>query len=297
MRFNRRAAKKLMFKPAKPMAIAVAGSLAVHLILLTIQVAQNTLQPRLASADLDVVLVNSQSVRHVNAADALAQVNLQGGGNTDAEVMATTSAPIDYMNTLERSVKLAGRQVDQLERSIKELLVLNHDQASLQLDSERAEKKQQQKFNSEISMDVVDEASMSQLQAKIDKEWSNYQKRPKRKFVGANVKEADFARYVERWRQRIEDLGSRLYSQDLIHKRLEGAMIVTVSIRADGTVERVVIDRSSGSEKLDKAATDIVQRSAPFDPFDSKLSAQFDVLSITRQWSFTKNELDLKQGK
>jgi hypothetical protein len=48
MRFNRRAAKKLMFKPAKPMAIALAGSLAVHLILQTIQVAQNRLLPRLA---------------------------------------------------------------------------------------------------------------------------------------------------------------------------------------------------------------------------------------------------------
>ncbi|MDA1331595.1 MAG: TonB family protein [Proteobacteria bacterium] len=294
MRFNRGAASKLMFKPAKPMAVALAGSLVAHLMLLTIQGAQNTPHSRLASADLDVVLVNSQSMRHVNVADVLAQVSLQGGGNTDAETMATTSAPVDYMNTLERSVKLAGRQVEQLERSIKQLLVLNRDQASLRLDSERAEPKQQNSVNSKILMDVVDATSMNRLQAKIDKEWSNYQKRPKRKFIGANVAEADFASYVERWRQQIEDLGSRLYSHDLSDAQLEGVMIVTVSIRSDGTVEHVVIDRSSGSKKLDKTATDIVQRSAPFDRFDSKLSAQFDVLSITRQWSFTKNDLDLK---
>ena len=297
MRFDRRAAKKLMFKSAKPMAVALVGSVAMHLMLLTIQVAQNGLQPRLASADLNVVLVNSHSMRHVNMADALAQVSLQGGGNTDADVMATTSAPVDYLNAMEQRVKLAGRQVDQLERSVKELLVLNRNKTTLQLDSERPEPQQQNKVNSESSMDVVDETSMNQLQAKIDKEWSSYQKRPKRKFIGANVREAEFAIYVERWRQRIEDSGSRLYSQDSSNKRLEGVMIVTVSISSDGTVEHIEIDRSSGSKKLDNAAIDIVQRSAPFDPFDSKLSAQFDVLSITRQWSFTKNDLDLKQGK
>jgi protein TonB len=125
----------------------------------------------------------------------------------------------------------------------------------------------------------------------------NYQKRPKRKFIGANVREAEFATYVERWRQRIEDFGSRYYSQDLNDQRLEGVMVVTVSIRADGTVEKVFIDRSSGSDLLDWAATDIVQRSAPFDTFGPKISAKFDVLSITRQWSFKKNDLVLKQGQ
>ena len=59
-------------------------------MLLTIQPVQSTLGLRFASADLDVILVNSQSPRKVSAADALAQVSLQGGGNTEVHVMAVS---------------------------------------------------------------------------------------------------------------------------------------------------------------------------------------------------------------
>ena len=279
------------------MAVALVGSVFAHILLLTIHVAEKTLGPRFASADLDVILVNSQSQRQVNTVDALAQVSLQGGGNTDANVMASSSAPVDALTTMEQSVKLAGRRVDQLERSVQELLVMNHEHAMLESDPVTGETKSHNTNFSDTAIDTANEPVVNHLRAKIDKKWMNYQKRPKRKFIGANVREAEFATYVERWRQRIEDFGSRYYSQDLNDQRLEGVMVVTVSIRADGTVEKVFIDRSSGSDLLDWAATDIVQRSAPFDTFGPKISAKFDVLSITRQWSFKKNDLVLKQGQ
>jgi protein TonB len=297
MRFNRRAVKQVVFRPTKIMAVALVGSVFAHILLLTIHVAEKTLGPRFASADLDVILVNSQSQRQVNAVDALAQVSLQGGGNTDANVMASSSAPVDALTTMEQSVKLAGRRVDQLERSVQELLVMNQEHAMLESDPVTGETKSHNANFSDTAIDTANEPVVNHLRAKIDKKWMNYQKRPKRKFIGANVREAEFATYVERWRQRIEDFGSRYYSQDLNDQRLEGVMVVTVSIRADGTVEKVFIDRSSGSDLLDLAAADIVQRSAPFDTFGPKISAKFDVLSITRQWSFKKNDLVLKQGQ
>ena len=55
------------------MALALVGSVFVHTMLLTIQPVQSTLGLRFASADLDVILVNSQSPRKVSAADALAK--------------------------------------------------------------------------------------------------------------------------------------------------------------------------------------------------------------------------------
>jgi len=294
MQFNRRAGKGVIFKPSKKMAVALVGSVFAHIMLLSIHIAETTFGPRLASADLDVILVNSQSQRQVNVVDALAQVSLQGGGNTDANVMASSSRPVEALTKMERSVKLAGRRVDQLERSVHKLLVMNQERATLDLDIITSEKKPQNATESDVTINLPDEPAANHLRAKIDKKWMNYQKRPKRKFIGANVREAEFATYVERWRQRIEDFGSRYYSQDINEQRLEGAMVVTVSIRADGTVEKVLIDRSSGSDLLDRVATEIVQRSAPFDTFGPKISAKFDVLSITRQWSFKKNDLDLK---
>ena len=294
MQFNRRAGKRVIFEPSKKMAVALVGSVFAHVMLLSIHIAETTFGPRLASADLDVILVNSQSQRQVHAVDALAQVSLQGGGNTDANVMASSSRPVEALTKMERSVKLAGRRVDRLERSVHKLLVMSQERATLDLDIIISEKKSQNATESDVAINLPDEPAANHLRAKIDEKWMNYQKRPKRKFIGANVREAEFAAYVERWRQRIEDFGSRYYSQDINEQRLEGAMVVTVSIRADGTVEKVLIDRSSGSDLLDRVATEIVQRSAPFDSFDSKLSAKFDVLSITRQWSFKKNDLDLK---
>ena len=297
MRFNRRTGKQVVFRTSKKMVFALVVSVFAHMMLLTIHVAETTLGPRLASADLDVILVNSQSQRRVNAADALAQVSLEGGGNTEANVIATSNAPVEALITMERSVKLAERRVDGLERSVQELLVMNRERAPLKSSRETSEIKPFKSKVSDSPINRANETAVNHLQAKIDKKWMNYQKRPKRKFIGANVREVEFATYVERWRQRIEDFGSRHYSQDLSDQRLEGVMVVTVSIRSDGTVEHIFIDRSSGSDMLDQAATDIVERSAPFDSFDSKLSAKFDVLSITRQWSFKKNDLVLKQGE
>ena len=60
-------------------------------------------------------------------------------------------------------------------------------------------------------------------------------------------------------------------------------------MRADGTVEKVEIDRSSGSRVLDGA----VERSSlagPFKPFPDPLRKEADILHITRNWSFTRND-------
>ena len=42
---------------------------------------------------LDVVLVNSKSATKPDKADALAQANLDGGGNTDEKLRAKTPVP------------------------------------------------------------------------------------------------------------------------------------------------------------------------------------------------------------
>ena len=43
---------------------------------------------------------------------------------------------------------------------------------------------------------VAQSLDAARLEAQISKDWDNYQKRPKRKFIGARVKEYRFASYV-----------------------------------------------------------------------------------------------------
>jgi len=65
---------------------------------------------------------------------------------------------------------------------------------------------------------------------------------------------------------------------------------VTVSIKSDGSLERVEINRPSGQRILDAAAQRIVQLAAPFAPFPADIAKDTDILSITRTWIFTRTD-------
>ena len=63
-----------------------------------------------------------------------------------------------------------------------------------------------------------------------------------------------------------------------------------MSIRADGSVEKVEINRSSGEKVLDDAALRIVHLGEPYAPFPPDIAKDVDILSITRTWTFTRSD-------
>jgi TonB family protein len=111
------------------------------------------------------------------------------------------------------------------------------------------------------------------MEARIAKDIETYQQRPKRRFVGARAEEYRFARYVEDWRAKIERVGNLNYPEAARELKLYGSLLITVSIRSDGSVENVEINRSSGQKVLDAAAIRIVEMSAPFAVFPRTSSA------------------------
>ena len=128
------------------------------------------------------------------------------------------------------------------------------------------------------------------IEARIAKDIENYQQRPKRRFVGARAEEYRLARYVEDWRMKIERIGNLNYPEAARSLQLYGSLLLTVSIRSDGTVENVEINRSSGQSVLDAAAVKIVEMSAPFAAFPPDIKRDTDVLHITRTWMFMKGD-------
>jgi protein TonB len=126
------------------------------------------------------------------------------------------------------------------------------------------------------------------LEAQIAKDMEAYQKRPKRRFVGARAEEYRFARYVEDWRLKIERIGNLNYPAAAREQKLYGSLLLTVSIKSDGSVEQIEVNRGSGSRILDAAAVKIVEMSAPFAPFPQDIKRDTDILHVTRTWSFTK---------
>ena len=68
-----------------------------------------------------------------------------------------------------------------------------------------------------------------------------------------------------------------------------------MTIKSDGEVDKVEINRSSGHQILDDAARRIVTMSGPYAAFPPDIRRDTDLLVITRNWSFTtRNQLETK---
>jgi protein TonB len=63
-----------------------------------------------------------------------------------------------------------------------------------------------------------------------------------------------------------------------------------VTIRADGTVDSIELDRSSGLKVLDAAAFRIVKMATPFAAFPADIRRDTDLLVITRTWFFGQGD-------
>src|SRR6185312_17330276 len=71
---------------------------------------------------MDVVLVNAKSAHRPEKADALAQANLEGGGNTDRKLRASSPLPAVDARDPSRELHAAEGRVKQLEAEAKELM-------------------------------------------------------------------------------------------------------------------------------------------------------------------------------
>jgi protein TonB len=189
------------------------------------------------------------------------------------------------------SLALAQKKVVQLEREAKQLMTQAKSRAAVPTVPDTPP---QPKEEAQIATDTTGIAARSleiaRLEAAIARDWESYQQRPRRRFIGARTQEFRFARYVEDWRAKVERVGETNYPQAARDQRIYGSLVVTVSIKSDGSIERVDINRSSGQRILDAAALHIVRLASPFAPFPPDIARDTDILSITRTWIFTRSD-------
>ncbi len=237
---------------------------------------------------MDVVLVNSKSATRPEKADALAQANLDGGGNTDQKLRARSPFPAVDPRAPSPEMKAAQSRVKQLEAEAKELMTTMKSKAVVaQLD----QAPQGPGKSDAEARDLVEKSlEIARLEAQIRRDFQAYQERPKRKFIGARASEYRFAQYVDNWRLKVERIGNLNYPAEAKARRIYASLQLTVAIKADGEVESVEINKSSGHKFLDQAALRIVRLAAPFDRFPDNIRADTDILHITRTWTFTRED-------
>ncbi|HCA26919.1 MAG TPA: energy transducer TonB [Betaproteobacteria bacterium] len=237
------------------------------------------------ASPLDVVLVNSKTREKPRHADAYAQANLDGGGDTDAKRRARSPLPAHRSSRGGKIARAQQQRVAALERRSRELL--SRIQARTQAVARPPSPEQRRLDAAALVQRSLMEA---RLAAQIDQEWSAYQHRPRTRFIGAHTREYALALYTDSWRQKVERVGNLNYPEAAKRQRLYGALQLTVYIRADGSVAKIELNRSSGHPILDKAARNIVRLAAPFPPFPPQIRRRYDILAITRTWSFTHED-------
>src|SRR5215471_7044372 len=272
-------------------ANALGWSVLLHIVVIALRFSPFDLTKfDRAGPPLEVALVNAKSQSKPAKAEILAQANLDGGGNTDADRRAKTPLPVLPKDSASNELALAAQKVDELENRAKEMLT--------QLKAAQAVSPPAPKPTDAVEKPELPSASemmqrtleTMRLEAQIAKQMEAYEKRPKRRFVGARAEEYRFARYVEDWRLKVERIGNLNYPEAARARKLYGSLLLTVGIRADGSLESVMVDRSSGQKILDMSATRIVQRASPYAPFPADIRRDTDILYITRTWTFAPGD-------
>ena len=282
--------RQLILAYAKlPISRSVAFSLCLHAFILfgigfvlpDPRINNNFLKP------LQVVLVNSKSRSAPVKADAFAQHSLDGGGNTAEDKRASSPLPTisdDKQFTPEQSTQ----RLQKLEQQVKKLMT----QAKSMYSVPQAHTDKQRQDGSDMNgRDLVQRAlEIARLEAQIDRNFNAYQKMPQRKFIGARTQEYRYAQYIEDWRIKVERIGNLNYPSQARQQRIFGKLQLTVSLNANGSLESVEINKSSGQRILDAAAVRIVKLASPYAPFPEDIRKETDVLSIVRTWTFTPND-------
>ncbi len=274
-----------------PMQAAICASAAFH-ILLVLGLGFASIDPRRLAPPhniMDVVLVNAKTKDRPKNADALAQANLDGGGNTDEKRRAKTPLPAVEQSSQKNDVKAQLERVKQLEQEMKTLMTQAKSVAKV-VQGEVAQEPAGAVSTGSAADLMQKSIEIAKLEAQISKEYDAYQQRPKRKFIGARTSEYRFATYVDSWRSKVERVGNLNYPAQARERKIYGSLQLTVAIKADGEVEDIQINRSSGHKVLDEAAKRIVRLSAPFERFSDNIKRDTDILHITRTWVFERGD-------
>ena len=243
-------------------------------------------------SQIEVVLTNSKDNHQVDA-DVVGQSNSNKGGNIEKDVHKKTPLPMitENKNTFQLNNRgnqsVIGKAASSSQEKIikKDAQILNEPKAAQM-------PKEAPIINKSISKeDVLASASeISASDAALSNQISNFEKQPRRKYIGARTKEYKYALYAEAWRQKVETLGNMNYPEEAREKKFSGQLRMTVSLRPDGRIDAIEINQSSGFKILDEAAKKIVELGAPYAPFPEDIRKEMDILSITRSWTFSKDE-------
>ena len=285
-----------MLNPLAPLSIqshshrrlmwALGLSILLHAIFVTVKwIAPSSIDRIFQSKALEVVLVNARSTQAPDKAQALAQVNLAGGGQVAG--MQLESSPLSAS-----SQDQSGIDLQQVEKKIE---ALKSEQLRLiqQLKRELFELSNHPPSGSQSSTDpeswLERQKLLSKQLARIEKQSQALQGGLKKRYIGPATQESVFARYYDKMRRTIETTGTENFPQ-AGGEKLYGSLTMVITLNANGKVIQTEIAKGSGRAILDQRALAIVQGASPFDSFTADMKRQADQLVVVTRFNFARDE-------
>jgi protein TonB len=242
-------------------------------------------------SELEIVMMNAGTDSTPIKALVLAQVNVDGGGRATTGVAANT---LPYLGPAPEAVVL--------ERLIKQRLQLEDEQQQLltQLKSVQtvAEDRPTEQFLKDSQQPGHDERDQEQVllnnsMTALSEQVQQYNQRPRKLFDAPSAQQVRYAGYVNLWRQRIEQIGTQQYPTGTEGKAY-GSVQASLTIRSDGVLTDISIDRPSDNALLNQAVRRIAQLASPFAPFPREMAKQIDQIVLTRTWHFVDGTLQAR---
>ena len=258
------------------LAIALGASLLLHVHRAGAALhAAATEHDEVERPPLEVALVNAKTEAKPTKADILAQANLDGGGNTEPDRRAKTPLPVlpkDSPTQRDRRRHAAGRGARAADAGADDAAALERRsprRSPSPTDAARADRVADRQ-----RADADARSRRCASRRRSPRTWTRTRSGRSGSFVGARAEEYRFARYVEDWRLKIERVGNLNYPEAAREQKLYGSLLLTVSIRADGSVENVEVNRSlRASACSTRRRCKIVEMSAPFAAFPPDIRA------------------------
>src|SRR5688572_24098030 len=158
---------------------ALGLSIAVHIVALGVHFKFPDAIRRQAPQQLEVVLVNARTRERPVQAEVLAQASLDRGGDVDQNRRARTPLPVVEPRNPGKDLSAAQRRTQQLEVQQQQMLVQQRE-VERRLAEKQRPVKAEEAANQSSGRELADlSLAAMRLQAQIDRQIDDYQKRPR----------------------------------------------------------------------------------------------------------------------
>lgn len=269
---------------ATPLQLALLLSLALHALLLSVQLATpGSSARRWVESRLEVILVNARDEQAPAQAQALAQANLRGGGDgAPGERALSPLLPSESLSVGDAATE-THRRLEALQAQQQQLL------SSLRRDLARLPPPDaaQEAATPEGRELAERRRLLLQQMAELERRVNEHNAPPRQRYISPATTEVVYARYYDRLRRRIEARGTADFPSQA-GRKLYGQLTMNISVDAAGRVVGTEIVEPSGTAGLDRRAVAIVRAAAPFGPFSKAMRAEAEVLVMSARFSFDR---------